>query len=411
MFSTYRLLAKFEFDSTKAGSVWKECILVSDVIDIAKIRFSPLTVTAKCVGTAIRKAFPEVKHMHIHDPYSYYGLKCKQPPRDEASPHENISKQSVVAETGLLLHKERPPSKDVSAQTEAISVLQKTISTQTDEPQNDQLSHIACISDKFPKDRIIRNWSLLSLINGKKELIGKGTFGCILRMQYKKIAVAVKEYDEKVHRSLKSLHERISSEARVLMNISPNESIPILFGVLLDSRPYSLVMQLCTRLNVSLTLHKVIQQCKEKLSSVEWLMIIIKLTQALAHVHTEGFLHNDLKVDNVIIMKNDNREWIPVILDFSEASLLSNVQKKTYKNFHDFIEPDVLSVAASPSVYSDICFLGIIIKKIAEGLEYRNLKKNLITVVLNCTQSPSSPDAHQVTEMLKEIQIRLNLFP
>ena len=281
MFSTYRLLSKFEFDSTKAGSVWKERILVSDVIsvwkkrilvsdvisvwkkrilvsdviDMAKMRFSPLPVTAKCVGTSIRKAFPEVKHMHIHCPYSYYGLKCKQPPQDEASPDENISKQSVVAETGLLLHKERrPPSKDVSAQTDAISVSHKTISTQTDEPQNDQLSHIACILDKFPKDRLIRNRSLLSLIDGKKELIGKGTFGCVFRMQYKKIAVAVKEYDKKVHRSLKSLHEGISNEARVLMNISPNESIPILFGVLLDSRPYSLVMQLCTRLNVSLTL-------------------------------------------------------------------------------------------------------------------------------------------------------------
>ena len=60
---------------------------------------------------------------------------------------------------------------------------------------------------------------------------------------------------------------------------------------------------------------------------ISLLQIITKLVAALQHVHQNGFVHNDLKVNNVALMRvneaSGKRVWIPILLDFREATKIS----------------------------------------------------------------------------------------
>ena len=81
-------------------------------------------------------------------------------------------------------------------------------------------------------------------------------------MQYRKLVVAVKEFKEILEFSPKRIIDRAVGEARKLINISPHESIPMLYILKLEvinSRPIALVLQLCTRNNVCLNLSCVIR--------------------------------------------------------------------------------------------------------------------------------------------------------
>ena len=68
-------------------------------------------------------------------------------------------------------------------------------------------------------------------------------------------------------------------------------------------------------------------------------------------VHCNGFIHNDLKTDNVALVKlqivngNDDqsREWNPVILDFGEATKPTAAVIRKYQSFHPHVDPDILS--------------------------------------------------------------------
>ena len=54
-----------------------------------------------------------------------------------------------------------------------------------------------------------------------------------------------------------------------------------------------------------------------------WTRIIVKTAKALAHVHNMGFLHNDLKSNNVLLEKR-GEDFNPAIIDFGKARFISN---------------------------------------------------------------------------------------
>jgi serine/threonine protein kinase len=54
-------------------------------------------------------------------------------------------------------------------------------------------------------------------------------------------------------------------------------------------------------------------------SIVEWIWICYLVTKDLAAIHSRGFLHNDLKMDNVVINENPDG-YDAVIIDHGNAS-------------------------------------------------------------------------------------------
>ena len=98
----------------------------------------------------------------------------------------------------------------------------------------------------------------------------------------------------------------------------------------------------------------------------------------MKHIHDSGYLHNDMKEDNVVISKNDKREWVPVIIDFSESCLITECKKRKYKSFHRHIEPAVLRGDKPHSVYSDLYGFLVITKTVLETVNTNDPKLNII---------------------------------
>lgn len=98
--------------------------------------------------------------------------------------------------------------------------------------------------------------------------------------------------------------------------------VPLLFGVCTKGAPYRLIMQFHGyEYGSSPTISSALTK-KEIPDKITWKRILVKTAEALACVHKVGFLHNDLKPDNVVL---DNKIGIynPMVIDFGKSVPLS----------------------------------------------------------------------------------------
>ena len=391
MFVFCRLTKQFEFDNTKEGRRWTQKVAVSDLLTLAKETWNGSRISSKHLGMAMKQAFPQVKRQHsATEPYSYYGLKLKQ------------TAETVALEPAAAL------VKHVACQAE--SQIRKMKSAECQASERFSCNIPTSVFSDIPKDRFIDRKMLVPL-EGGESFLGEGTFARVSIMMYRKLPVAVKEYKEHSSYSLNSMRNRAVKEARTLINITPHYSVPLLFGVILNSRPFSLVLQLCTRHDGCITLLKLIRNNTENVADGEKLSILEKLALGLHHVHCNGFIHNDLKTDNVAIVKfqvvQDNgdqrREWMPVILDFGEATRTSASLKRKYQSFHPHVDPDILSGQNAHSVNSDIFSLGVIMKKVAESMSQGDGKDKLMELCESCRAKDNRPNAQMIAHSIKTI--------
>lgn len=386
------MIEKFEYDDTKKGRKWTHKVAVSELVALAQVKFHDRRVSTKHLGMAMKTAFPEIKRHHTaSEPYSYYGLKLKETA-------ENATPQ--------------PPEisvKHVACQKDAQRIGMQSVECQASEKAAYNIPE--SVFNDIPKDRYIDRKMLVPM-EGGDSFLGEGTFARVSIMLYRKLTVAVKEYKENASYSLNSMRNRTIKEARTLINITPHHSVPLLFGVILNSRPYSLVMQLCTRHDTCLTILKLLRNNSEQVTDGEKLAILEKLAMGLHHIHCNGFIHNDLKTDNVAIVKfkvvQDNgdqtREWTPVILDFGEATRTSVSLKRKYQSFHSHVDPDILSGQDAHSINSDIFSLGVLMKKVAESMCAGDDKDKLIKVCESCRAKDNRPNAQMIANFIKTIR-------
>ena len=360
---------------------------MSELLLLAKRKFNHRRTSGKQLGMAMKEAFPGVKRQHTAtEPYSNYGLKLKETPEAATTEQAAITLEHVACQAQAC---------------EPASKVMKSVECQAAEISACNIPE-SVFSD-IAKDRLIDR-KMLVPIDGIETLLGEGTFARVSMMMYRKFPVAVKEYKEHASYSINSIRKRAVKEARTLINITPHYSVPLLLSVILNSRPFSLVMQLCTRHDSCMTILKLLRNNTENVTDEEKMAVMQKLALGLHHIHCNGFIHNDLKTDNVAIVKfqivkcngDQSREWIPVILDFGEATRTSVMVKRKYQSFHAHVDPDILSSQEAHSINSDIYSLGILMKKVAESMHSGNIKDKLMDTCELCRAKDNRPNAQMM---------------
>lgn len=203
-------------------------------------------------------------------------------------------------------------------------------------------------------------------ITTKSVHLGSGSYGSCYLGVYRGMDVVVKELrvQQFQHESHEDAAERTVNEliyeARILNKLGDHPGLPLLFGVCSKERPYRLIMQFHgekegNSLSISSTLSK-----KTITDQATWTRIIVKTAEALAHVHNMGFLHNDLKSNNVVLDKKGG-SYEPVIIDFGKSVPISGArgpkvfsEEKRYTRDFPHIAPEIVQGIQGQSVASDI---------------------------------------------------------
>lgn len=98
--------------------------------------------------------------------------------------------------------------------------------------------------------------------------------------------------------------------------------------------------------------------------------IVIKILDALVFVHKHGFIHADIKPDNILVYIVGGQDYQPILIDFG-LSCLNNVQCTT-RGSPIYISPESF-VSQKLSEKSDIWSLGITFYEILVGNPYPNV--------------------------------------
>ena len=104
------------------------------------------------------------------------------------------------------------------------------------------------------------------------------------------------------------------------------------------------------------------QQCSD---------MLVSLCSGVQYIHISEFLHNDLKLDNVVLGNSVSGKLKPYIIDFGKACpvtkgrtySLINAEINIYKKEHPQVAPDLRDGLVRQSISTDIFSLGRIMKR------------------------------------------------
>lgn len=199
------------------------------------------------------------------------------------------------------------------------------------------------------------------------DAVGSGSYGLCYRARYRGINVVVKKM---IHRDterdkLRAKRE-VVHEAEVLTALGDHEGLPMLIGITTANEPFCLVTQFHGIIEQSVTLH---QAANNKIiTPAECIHLFVKICSALEHVHSKGFLHNDIKSNNVVLDQTGPGQYNPVLIDFGKSTRPSAATTVTVneKSVHgkSYLAPEVLKYR-SYSPASDIYSMGRMLKAIS----------------------------------------------
>ena len=153
----------------------------------------------------------------------------------------------------------------------------------------------------------------------------------------------------------------------MICHLGDHHGLPLLFGVVTESVPLRLVTEFHGMKHQSITLWKGLNDLKDKLDKPCWLVILKNIIKALDHVHNVSVLHNNLKSDNFLLEKRQEK-WNPVIIDFGKARFMSkpkpvmtlsssSAQERDRKRY-PHVETEIVQGTGQQSVASNVFSLG-----------------------------------------------------
>ena len=219
------------------------------------------------------------------------------------------------------------------------------------------------------KTSTVKEINPVEIVRTEKSL-GSGTFGVCYLAYYRNITVAVKEYRMK-SKSMDEVKCELLHEARMINHLGDHRNVPLLFGAVTKGKQLQLVTQFHGEKGQSVTLSTAFK--KKKLDKPQWLYILKRICKGLSHVHNRQILHNDLKSNNVLLEKQMESQWNPVIIDFGKARFITDPKplmsltassQESYKRRYPHIAPEIVEGSGRQSVSSDVFSLGKIVLEI-----------------------------------------------
>ena len=208
-----------------------------------------------------------------------------------------------------------------------------------------------------------------------EEAVGSGSYGECYRARYRaSIEVIVKKMKHDDTAEGKQRAKRnLLHEAKVVRALGDHARLPLLLGVVTLSEPLCLVTQFHGVKDASLTLHRAANT--SMLTPQDSTDIFLEICSALKHVHSRGYLHNDIKANNVVLEKNSTapEKYSPVLIDFgkstkaaaSSVSLSSSRKRIASEHLKSYLAPEVMKDRLY-SAASDVYSIGKMLKNVSK---------------------------------------------
>lgn len=174
-----------------------------------------------------------------------------------------------------------------------------------------------------------------------------------------------------------------------------------------ELKPYFIVMECYGIDGRSMTLA---EAAKTSLFSFErqWVNVILGCAKAISHIHGKGYIHCDLKGDNIVLNKV-GEDFFPIVIDFGKMKkacdakikkLSAREQEKYCKN-HKHIAPEVVQGTHPPTTASDIYAFGLVISLICFYHKIETLR--LIAVSCIIGNPERRPTINQIIDQLQKL--------
>ncbi|XP_033628859.1 serine/threonine-protein kinase ste20-like [Asterias rubens] len=205
---------------------------------------------------------------------------------------------------------------------------------------------------------------------GQVEL-GQGASGGDLMMLYNNEHVAVKCVPT-------GDKDTVDREVRILSVLSEHDSFPNLHGTIDCGQFRAVAMQFIgdEASATCLTLGEALNGSRSlTLDPADWRSIAMNVVDGIKHMHSEGLLHNDIKMDNILMSYDTpTHRWRAYVIDVGVATttitprnyVLTSEKKEKYRRFHGHIAPEMVDNAEHQSTQSDIFQLGYVLNSIGQ---------------------------------------------
>ncbi len=248
-------------------------------------------------------------------------------------------------------------SREVSEKTEAIvcARARKIATISTLENTLESNEKLAKIGITFIKEEELgEKRQSLKVSIGDKAMIFKTTF--------KETDVAIKVYRA-------SRISYIAKEYQILHLIDGHMSIPHAYGI--------------TNTGLVLSLVKGDRLKEYTFTNEEMLArFILRLIDAVSHIHHRGIIHNNLNNDHIIVSNDTGGALLPVITGFGNACLVEDgfeIPTSRISEFgdHCFLPKKVIKGEKKLSIQSDLYCIGVIISRLTCLLRSKSKNSNV----------------------------------
>jgi tRNA A-37 threonylcarbamoyl transferase component Bud32 len=212
--------------------------------------------------------------------------------------------------------------------------------------------------------------------------IGSGSYGDCYSAKYRGIDVVVKRAKTRNKKEdNKRVIREVLHEGKVINALGDFEGLPLLFGVITAKAPICLVLQFHGVNMRSLTLYHAAE--KELIVSQNACIAIFdKICSTLQYVHSKGFLHNDIKSNNVILEeRNDSSGYFPILIDFGKSKTIqvaSNSEKLLVPRCQkSYLAPEVIECGRE-STASDVFSLGQMLRNVSKQLALNDIFRQVV---------------------------------